>query len=112
MMLIDWAQAMAGDPAADVARSELVMRFGRYGALLRQHAWPRISRDAAAAWYLFSYRRLTGMSDAAIEAWRLPVAVAWLREGSAAHLPALQAYVDRRLATRPVIGRRSHAATV
>jgi aminoglycoside phosphotransferase (APT) family kinase protein len=99
LMLIDWAQAMAGDPAADIARSELVMRFGRYGALLRRHAGPRVARDAAAAWYLHCYRRLSGMSEAAIDAWRLPVAVAWLREGSAAHLPALQAYVDRRLAS-------------
>jgi aminoglycoside phosphotransferase (APT) family kinase protein len=111
LMLIDWAQAMAGDPAADIARSELVMRFGRYGALLRRHALPRITREAAAAWYLLCYRRQTGMSDAAIDAWRLPVAVAWLREGSAAHLPALQAYVDRRLARRPAAARRGrHAA--
>lgn len=97
MVLIDWAQAMAGDPAADVARSELVMRFGRYGPLLQRHRWLRLARDAAAAWYLLCYRRLTGISDAAIDAWRLPVAVAWLREGSAAYLPALAAYVERRL---------------
>ena len=99
-MLIDWAQAMTGDPAADVARSELVMRFGRYGPWLRR--WPalRVARDAAAAWYLFCYRALTGMDRAAVDAWRLPVAVAWLREGSAAHQPALAAWIERRLARR------------
>lgn len=97
LMLIDWAQAMAGDPAADVARSELVMRFGRYGPLLRRWRWLRLARHAAAAWYLFCYRRLTGMPGAAIDAWRLPVAVAWWREGSAADLPALAAYVRARL---------------
>ena len=97
MLLIDWSQAMAGDPAADVARSELVMRFGRHGAWLRR--WPalHLARDAAAEWYLFCYRRLTGLPDQAIDAWRLPVAVAWLREGSAAHAPALAAWVRRRL---------------
>ena len=97
LMLIDWAQAMAGDPAADIARSELVMRFGRYGPLLRRWRWLRLARHAAAAWYLFCYRRLTGMSAEAIDAWRLPVAVAWCREGSAAHLPALAAYIERRV---------------
>lgn len=106
LTLIDWAQAMTGDPAADVARSELVMRFGRYGALLRRHGWLRQARDAAAAWYLFCYRRLTGMDEAAIDAWRLPVAVAWLREDSAAHLPALAAYVDRRVGREPAPIRR------
>ena len=97
LMLIDWSQAMAGDPAADVARSELVMRFGRYGPLLRRWRWLRYARHAAAAWYLFCYRRVTGTGDAAIDAWRLPVAVAWWREGSAAHLPALAEYVEARL---------------
>ena len=98
MFLIDWSQAMAGDPAADVARSELVMRFGRHGHWLRR--WPalHVARDAAAEWYLFRYRRLTGLSEAAIDAWRLPVAVAWLRDGSAAHVPALTAWVERRMA--------------
>lgn len=95
--LVDWAQAMAGDPAADVARSELVMRFGRYGSLLRRHGSLRQARGAAAAWYLLCYRRAVGLSDAAVDAWRLPVAVAWLREGSAAHLPSLRAYVERRI---------------
>ncbi len=110
MMLIDWAQAMTGDPAADVARSELVMRFGRYGAMLRRHRWPRVARGAAAAWYLACYRRMTGVGEAAVDAWRLPVAVAWLREGSAAHLPALQDYVDRRLANAPMPASRARPA--
>lgn len=102
LMLIDWAQAMTGDPAADVARSELVMRFGRYEPWLRRWRWPRLARHAAADWYLFCYRRFTGMSDAAIDAWRLPVAVAWWREDSAAYLPALADYVEARLARRPI----------
>ena len=97
LMLIDWAQAMAGDPAADVARSELVMRFGRYGPLLRRWRWLRLTRHVAAEWYLFCYCLVTGMPRAAIDAWRLPVAVAWWRTGSAAHLPSLADYVAARL---------------
>ena len=97
---VEGSAAPADAVAADVARSELVMRFGRYGPWLRR--WPalRVARDAAAAWYLFCYRALTGMDRAAVDAWRLPVAVAWLREGSAAHQPALAAWIERRLARR------------
>lgn len=109
LMLIDWAQAMVGDPAADVARSELVMRFGRYHPLLRRWRWPRLARHAAAEWYLFCYCRLTGMRREAIDAWRLPVAVAWWREGSAAHLPALADYVAGRL-SRENPGRSDRAS--
>jgi len=98
LMAVDWAQAMIGDPAADVARTELLMRFGRYGPALRRHPALRIARHAAADWYLFCYRRLTGMTRERIDAWRLPTAVAWMRSDSAAHLPSLRRYVERRLA--------------
>ena len=97
LMVVDWAQAMMGDPAADVARTELLMRFGRYGASLRRHAALRAARHAAADWYLLCYRSITGMPAAAIDAWRLPTAVAWMRAGSAAHAPSLAAYAEQRL---------------
>jgi thiamine kinase len=97
LMAVDWAQAMIGDPAADVARTELLLRFGRYGPALRRHPWLRVARHAAAEWYLFCYRRVTGMAGAEIDAWRLPTAVAWMRPDSAAHLPSLAAYVEQRL---------------
>lgn len=96
-MAVDWAQAMAGEPAADVARTELLTRFGRYGPTLRRYPTLRVARHAAADWYLLCYRRITGMSADAIDAWRLPVAVAWLRADSAAHIPSLAAWVKRRL---------------
>lgn len=98
LMVVDWSQAMRGDPAADVARTELLMRFGRYGPMLRRHPSLRIARHAAADWYLLCYRRITGAPAAAVDAWRLPVAVAWMRADSAAHAPSLSAYVDHRLA--------------
>lgn len=97
LMAVDWAQASIGDPAADVARTELLLRFARYGPWLRDHRWARIGRHGAADWYLWCYRRLSGMPDAAIDRWRLPVAVAWLRADSAAHAPALSAFIARRL---------------
>lgn len=100
MLLIDWAQAARGAPAADVARSELVMRFGRYAPALRRWHWARVARHAAARWYLWCYRLAGGIGETEVEAWRLPVAVAWWREGSAAHLPALADYVEHRLTRR------------
>ena len=102
LMVVDWAQAMTGDPAADVARTELLMRFGRYGPSLRRHDWMRTGRHAAADWYLLCYRWITGMPVATIDAWRLPTAVAWMRADSAAHAPSLAAYVERRRAAGQV----------
>jgi thiamine kinase len=96
MMAVDWAQAMVGDPAGDVARTELLLRYGRYGAALQRHPTLRIARHAAAEWYLFCYRRITGMPAHAIDRWRLPTAVAWMRGDSAAHAPSLAAFVERQ----------------
>lgn len=98
LRVVDWSQAMIGVPAADVARTELLLRYGRYGRRLRDHAWLRSVRHGAAAWYLTCYRRITGMTDAQVDAWRTPVAVAWLREGSAAHAPSLRRYIAARIA--------------
>ena len=95
-MAVDWAQAMVGDPAADVARTELLLRFGRYGVALRRYPSLRVARHAAAEWYLFCYRQITGMPTDAIDRWRLPTAVAWMRNDSAAHPSSLAAYAERQ----------------
>ncbi len=74
--LIDWEKAVAGDPAADVARSELVLRFGRLGPPWFSRLAPvRGARRLVAAWYVASYCAASGMDRKRIAAWRLPVAV-------------------------------------
>lgn len=77
--LIDWQKAAAGNPAADVARSELMLRYGRFGPAWFSRLPPvRTARRLIAAWYVASYRAASGLPREAIAAWRLPVAVARL----------------------------------
>ncbi|MBB2960446.1 phosphotransferase family protein [Methylobacterium sp. R2-1] len=77
--LIDWQKATAGDPAADVARSELVLRYGRLGpAWFSRLAPVRMARRLVAAWYVASYCAASGLPRETITAWRLPVAVSRL----------------------------------
>ena len=79
LRLIDWQKASAGDPAADVARSELMLRYGRLGPAWFSRLFPvRMARRLIAAWYVASYRAASGLPKEAIAAWRLPVAVSRL----------------------------------
>ena len=79
LQLIDWQKAAAGDPAADVARSELMLRYGRFGPAWFSRLGPvRLARRLIAAWYVASYRAASGLPKEAIAAWRLPVAVSRL----------------------------------
>ena len=77
--LIDWQKAAVGDPAADAARSELMLRYGRFGpAWFSRLAPVRLARRLIAALYVAGYRAASCMPRDAIAAWRLPVAVARL----------------------------------
>ncbi|ATE64905.1 phosphotransferase family protein [Rhizorhabdus dicambivorans] len=79
---IDWSNGSRGDPAGDVARTELLLRFGGLGGMMRRFPWLRRFRNAAANLYLRRYCEATGMSEEAIDAWRLPMAIAALHPES------------------------------
>lgn len=93
---IDWSNGSWGDPAGDVARTELLFRFGGYGPLMRRFPWLRHFRNIAANLYLRRYREATGMSEEAIEAWRLPMAIAALHPESRVDRAALTAGLRRQ----------------
>lgn len=79
LRIIDWQKASAGNPAADVARTELMIRYGRIGRLPPGgRLIVRALRDLAAAWYVRSYRAASGMPRSEIVAWHLPVMAARL----------------------------------
>ena len=89
IVAIDWSSGCVGDPAGDVARTELLLRFGLYGRLLREFPPARWSRQVAANFYLKHYARISGIAMDRVAAWRLPVAVSCLVKASAVHRPAL-----------------------
>lgn len=93
---IDWSNGSWGDPAGDVARTELLFRYGGYGPVMRRFPWLRLFRNMAADLYLRLYREATGMSEAAIDAWRLPMAVAALHPESRIDRAALVAALRRQ----------------
>ncbi|GEO98971.1 phosphotransferase family protein [Methylobacterium haplocladii] len=76
LAVIDWQKAGAGCPAADVARTELMIRYGR---LPKDRSGKADKlRGVAADWYVRCYRRLSGLNREEIRAWHLPLMVARL----------------------------------
>jgi thiamine kinase len=90
LTVIDWSKASRGTPAADAARTELLIRYGQYGRLERRFRAVRLGRHWLAEWYLAAYCALSGTGRAEIAAWRLPVAVGWFRgQDTVIHSPLL-----------------------
>lgn len=92
LVVIDWEKSTAGHPAADVARTELVIRSGRAGTV---GGWVKtaelIVRARLADFYVWQYCRLSGIRREDINAWRLPMIVARLAGQAAANEEDLQA---------------------
>ncbi len=92
---IDWAKAFVGMAEIDIARSELLIRYGQYGRFMRRFPLARIMRHISAEWYLFWYCLLTGRRRREIMRWRLPVAVAWMQGQETMFAPGLARAIAR-----------------
>ncbi|WP_380787656.1 phosphotransferase family protein [Sphingomonas sp. R86521] len=92
---IDWAKATIGPPEADAARSELLIRYGKYGRFMRRVPPVRIMRHVSAEWYLACYCLMSGRRRADVMRWRLPVAVGWMQGQGTMFVPGLQRAIDR-----------------
>lgn len=77
MVLIDWSKAAMGDPIADIARMDMLMRFGIGPRGLAMGLW----RDWAARTSSANYLNVTGGKAASLASWRPIVALTWLRVG-------------------------------
>ena len=90
-LIIDWTLAARGHPAADVARTRLLMLGGALpddaSPLLRGLA--RVGRRALFASYLRGYRRLRCLDFALVRRWEWVCAAARLSEGLEAEREAL-----------------------
>lgn len=79
--VIDWMTACNGNAFADVARTYLLLRYGELpyaGCFVKFIA--HIAEKHIGKIYLRRYKKLTGMKDAEMEKWLLPIAAARLRE--------------------------------
>lgn len=93
MMVIDWSKAAAGHPAADVVRSEMLMRFGIGPTDWVTSLW----RDWAAGRLRKSYMMASTVTARDMDQWRPVVALAWLRARDAGRTPAFTRYLDGAL---------------
>jgi aminoglycoside phosphotransferase (APT) family kinase protein len=80
-IIIDWSEATAGNPIADVARTALIFRMGAPppGGMSRPLIGP--TRAFAQSMYLRRYMKRYPAFRAELAAWRLPIAAARLGAG-------------------------------
>lgn len=93
LVILDWAKAAIGDPAADVVRSEMLMRFGEGPADPLTTLW----RDWAARHLGRQYRKVSGIGSDRLNLWRPVVALAWLRARPPVRNRAFYGYLDKAL---------------
>ncbi len=74
-IIIDWITATKGSPAADVARSSLILRLGAPPAGRASEWLIKPARSYAHFRYLNRYLRNSSISRQAINDWEIPVAV-------------------------------------
>jgi len=81
--VIDWPNAAAGDPDADIARTLLTLRIGEppEGTPALVRALIGIGRRVMTAFYTRGYRSQRAYDAAAVERWMAPVAIFRLQDG-------------------------------
>jgi aminoglycoside phosphotransferase (APT) family kinase protein len=96
-VVIDWSNATRGDPAADVARTRLMLRMGDLppgsSALIRRLS--RLCRGCFAWGYLRSYRSHASVDTAVLDRWEIVRAADRISEGIEVEIPALVELLDR-----------------
>ena len=100
-VVLDWMTAGQGNPLADVARTVILFKIGQlpYGGW-----WQRTVINAARRLflrtYLRRYRQLhPGLTQAAIEAWIIPIAAARVKEDIPGERETLLAFLRRSMST-------------
>jgi aminoglycoside phosphotransferase (APT) family kinase protein len=100
-VLIDWTNVTRGDPAADFARTNLMIRLGdvppgsplviRYGAI--------VARGLMRSSYVRAYRRARPLDMALAARWEIPVMAARMAEGIESENPKLIRLLEKRRKT-------------
>lgn len=90
---IDWADASLGAPAADVARSLLLLTPESAAEVLADHSEMHLLVTAFSAAYRRRCMGLLELTESEITAWRLPVLAARLGEGLEGETKSIQAEI-------------------
>lgn len=100
-VVLDWMTARAGQPAADVARTVMMLRFG---PVLNASWLMRLLTNLLRGIFLRAYRRRyfelnRAVTAAAVDAWLPPVALARLAENIPGEKEKLQAFLHAAFKT-------------
>lgn len=93
LVVLDWAKAAIGAPAADAVRSEMLMCFGEGPTDAITNVW----RDWAAHQLGRAYRMQSSVTPDQLSLWRPVVALAWLRARPPVRNPAFIRYLNKAL---------------
>lgn len=102
-VLIDWTNVRRGDPAADVARTLVILRLGEPppGTSPLLKLMTLAGRNILVSLYLRAYRRHRPLDMALVARWQVPVAAARLADDIPEERRAILRLLDRaRTATR------------
>jgi len=99
-VVIDWTNATRGDPDADVARTNLMLRVGEPppGSPVIVRLLARVGGRILLWRYLRAYRRQRSVATSALSRWEVPIAAARVAEGIESEIPGLLAFLERRRA--------------
>jgi aminoglycoside phosphotransferase (APT) family kinase protein len=97
-VLIDWSNAVRADPAADVARTDLMMRLGEPppSAPFLVRVLTPVARRLLLSAYHRSYRRHREVDEALVRRWQIPVATHRLTEDIEEERPALLRLLEEK----------------
>ncbi len=99
-VVIDWSNVMCGDPAADVCRTNLMLRLGEPppGSPLLLRLLTLVGRRILLAAYHRSYRRYRALDEELAARWEVPVTARRLVENIESERPALLRLLEQRRA--------------
>jgi aminoglycoside phosphotransferase (APT) family kinase protein len=100
-VVIDWTNASRGDPDADVARTNLMLRVGEPppGSPVIVRLLARVGGRVLLWRYLRSYRRSRAVSDQALSGWAIPIGAARIAEGIESEIPILIKFLEKAQAS-------------
>ena len=105
-MVIDWMSATRGNPAGDVAKSVVILKYTRTPDHFKWHKrlMTNLIKRAFCELYLRKYISTTGIQRKEIESWILPVAAARLSEfGPDKEKKALVRLINRELMKKKLL---------
>ena len=98
--IIDWSNVARGDPAADYARTMLMLRLADPppGSPLPLRLLALVGRRLLVRFYQREYRRKRTLDGALVERWDVPVMANRLEDGIEEEQPKILALLEERLA--------------